>query len=106
MGAQSAEQVLAMLEEMVGDDEIQRAVRDAVQCLAAVDDVGLDQRPLGHLRIFLAQILEGMAVEVFHPRIGLHVERCAERGDPGSLTLDMAGEIGRASWREKGCRYG
>ena len=48
--------IFAVLQEVIGDDEVLRCIGKGREHLTVVDDVGLDEVPLGKLRVVVAQI--------------------------------------------------
>ena len=53
---QRADRVLAVLEEVIGDHELLDPVGDPPEALAVVEDVRLDERLAGELRVVLAEL--------------------------------------------------
>ena len=53
VGADRPDRILAVLEEVVGDNEVLRPVGDRLEQLAVVDQIGVGQRPAAELRVLL-----------------------------------------------------
>ena len=78
-----------MLDEVVGDDEILRAVADARERFAVIENVDVDERLSRELRIFPAQIGDAHPVDVPDARRGRHFERIVQRPDLETVTAQV-----------------
>src|SRR3954454_22933497 len=79
------DRILAMLEEVVGDDEVLRAVLNRRQDLTVVDDVRFDKRAVGELGVVPAQLRHGQTVDVPDPHITGHRQWKVECADLETL---------------------
>lgn len=92
MGLDRPDRILAVLQEVVGDQEVDRGVGKFVEPLAVVDDVHRRQRQLGQLRVVGSEVLDRHPVDVGDagPRRNWH--RLVQSAD---LDTPAAQELGR-----------
>lgn len=81
---QRSQRVLAVLEEVIRDHEVERPVGNRLEALAVVDHLDLDERQVVQLGIVLAQLLDVHAVDELDERSGRELERRIwSEGAPG-----------------------
>ena len=101
-GSDRGDRILAVLEKMVCDHEIDGRVRYRGQAFAVVEDVDRDELAAGELRIVMPELLGRQPVDVADPRAGRRLQGFVESADleavppqvvPGDPPPDRA-EIG------------
>jgi hypothetical protein len=93
--AEGPERILAVLEEMIGDDEVLTLIVDRRKALTVVQDVHVHERLGFELGVVAPKLVDRQVVDVSHVRRARNVERVVEGADldagapeiaPGDLT--------------------
>ena len=94
MRAHRAERIFAVLEHVVGDDEVERSVGNRRQGFAVIDNVDVDQRQRFEFGIVRTQHRLGQAVDIAHARAFRHRQGFVQRADFDAVTgKELAGQF-------------
>ncbi len=86
VGLDRSDRVLAVLEEMIGDDEVLRSCGYGRELLSIVDDVHWSQVPLGELGVLPPQVIHAHPIDVSRRSLRWHHEWLVKWADLQALS--------------------